>query len=118
MSRNEINRSVALAFCFDRPDGDCRTFCAVGHAVRHRICLIRGSKLTSSPGWVFTGLSGANDGKPKPPGAWTPEQTVEYMFEKVLEEGDFYVICPDNETTPVSVICRSRLIPGAQPVQP
>ncbi|EKD03761.1 hypothetical protein A1Q2_01987 [Trichosporon asahii var. asahii CBS 8904] len=57
-------------------------------------------RLTLSPGWVFTGLSGANDGKPKPPGAWTPEQTIEYMFEKVLEEGDFYVICPDNETTP------------------
>lgn len=47
-------------------------------------------------------MSGANDGRPKPAGAWTPEQTVEYMFEKVLIEGDFYVICPDNETTPVS----------------
>jgi len=38
----------------------------------------------------------------KPAGAWTAEQTVEYMFEKVLIEGDFYVICPDNDTTPVS----------------
>lgn len=48
-------------------------------------------------------MSGANDGRPKPIGAWTPEQTVEYMFEKVLIEGDFYVICPDNETTPVGM---------------
>jgi hypothetical protein len=38
----------------------------------------------------------------KPAGAWTAEQTVEYMFEKVLIEGDFYVICPDNQTTSVS----------------
>lgn len=36
--------------------------------------------------------------RPKAAGSWTPEQTVEYMFEKVLEEGDFYVICPDNDT--------------------
>lgn len=49
------------------------------------------------PGWVHTNINGAAD-RPKPAGAWTPEQTVEYMFEKVLEDGDFYVICPDNET--------------------
>ncbi|KAK1925382.1 hypothetical protein DB88DRAFT_450915 [Papiliotrema laurentii] len=51
------------------------------------------------PGWVHTGLTGAGSGKPKPSGAWTPEQTVEYMVDKVFSEGDFYVICPDNETT-------------------
>lgn len=38
----------------------------------------------------------------KPAGAWTPEQTVEYMVEKVFDEGDFYVICPDNDTSSVS----------------
>lgn len=32
------------------------------------------------PGWVHTGLTGAADGKPKPDGAWTPEQTVEFML--------------------------------------
>jgi len=26
------------------------------------------------PGWVHTGLTGAKSGKPKPDGAWTPEQ--------------------------------------------
>jgi NAD(P)-dependent dehydrogenase (short-subunit alcohol dehydrogenase family) len=52
------------------------------------------------PGWVFTGLTGGGGLKTKPPGAWTAEQTVEYMFDKVLNEGDFYVICPDNETPP------------------
>lgn len=50
------------------------------------------------PGFVFTGLSGAN--KPdaqKPQGAWTPEQTVEFMWE-AIEKGSFYVLCPDDET--------------------
>ncbi|KAI9631945.1 uncharacterized protein MKK02DRAFT_35664 [Dioszegia hungarica] len=51
------------------------------------------------PGWVHTGLTGAGSGNAKPHGAWTPEQTVDYMMEKVFEEGDFYVICPDNDTT-------------------
>ncbi|OCF33416.1 short-chain dehydrogenase/reductase SDR [Kwoniella heveanensis BCC8398] len=53
------------------------------------------------PGWVHTGLTGAKTGAPKPAGAWTPEQTIDYMVEKVFEEGDFYVICPDNETNTV-----------------
>lgn len=34
------------------------------------------------PGWVFTGLSGANKpGAQKPEGAWSAEQTVDYMIE-------------------------------------
>ena len=41
------------------------------------------------------------EGKPKPPGAWSAEQTAEYMIEKVFDEGDFYVICPDSETSSV-----------------
>ncbi|WWD18407.1 hypothetical protein CI109_102857 [Kwoniella shandongensis] len=51
------------------------------------------------PGWVHTGLTGARTNPNKPPGAWSPEQTVDYMIEKVFEDSDFYVICPDNETT-------------------
>ncbi|WOO77308.1 3-oxoacyl-[acyl-carrier-protein] reductase FabG [Vanrija pseudolonga] len=51
------------------------------------------------PGWVWTNMTARGDlSQPKPSGAWTAEQTVEYMFEHVLEHGDFYVICPDNET--------------------
>lgn len=46
--------------------------------------------------------AGTDGTNPKPPGAWTAEQTVEYMIEKVFDEGDFYVICPDNEATSVS----------------
>ncbi|KAK8858518.1 hypothetical protein IAR55_002745 [Kwoniella newhampshirensis] len=51
------------------------------------------------PGWVHTGMTGARTNAPKPPGAWTAEQTVDYMIEKIFEDSAFYVICPDNETS-------------------
>jgi hypothetical protein len=35
--------------------------------------------------------------KTKPQGAWTAEETVLYMLDKV-REGEFYVLVPDNET--------------------
>lgn len=47
------------------------------------------------PGWTFTGLTGAGDGKEKPAGAWWPEEVIEYL-EKKMGEGQFYVLCPDN----------------------
>ncbi|KAF7329904.1 hypothetical protein MKEN_00254100 [Mycena kentingensis (nom. inval.)] len=50
------------------------------------------------PGWTHTGMTGGGVGGDKPAGAWTADQTVAYMLERVAA-GDFYVICPDNETT-------------------
>lgn len=47
------------------------------------------------PGFVFTPLT-AHGRTEKPSGAWTPEQTVAYLFESV-DRGDFYILCPDNE---------------------
>jgi len=47
------------------------------------------------PGFVFTGLT-AKGRTEKPVGAWTPEQTVDFMMER-LEAGDFYILCPDND---------------------
>lgn len=47
------------------------------------------------PGHVFTGLT-ARGRTEKPPGAWTPEQTVDLMIER-LGAGDFYILCPDND---------------------
>ncbi|MGK6313298.1 SDR family NAD(P)-dependent oxidoreductase [Neorhizobium sp. DT-125] len=47
------------------------------------------------PGFVYTGLT-RRDRTEKPAGAWTPEQTVEFMLTS-LERGDFYILCPDNE---------------------
>ena len=47
------------------------------------------------PGFVFTPLT-AQGRTEKPRGAWTPEQTVDFMIQRV-EAGDFYVLCPDND---------------------
>jgi NAD(P)-dependent dehydrogenase (short-subunit alcohol dehydrogenase family) len=47
------------------------------------------------PGFVFTDLTAQGRTK-KPAGAWTPEQTVNFMMER-LEAGDFYILCPDND---------------------
>ncbi|WOS61890.1 SDR family NAD(P)-dependent oxidoreductase [Sinorhizobium fredii] len=47
------------------------------------------------PGFVHTALTA--HGRPeKPAGAWTAEQTVDFMLES-LAGGDFYILCPDNE---------------------
>jgi hypothetical protein len=48
-----------------------------------------------SPGWTFTGLT-AKSGGVKPAGAWTAEETVLYMLDRV-RLGEFYILCPDNE---------------------
>ena len=47
------------------------------------------------PGFVFTPLA-AGGRTEKPAGAWTAEQTADFMLEK-LEAGDFYILCPDND---------------------
>ncbi|MBR0991808.1 SDR family NAD(P)-dependent oxidoreductase [Bradyrhizobium japonicum] len=47
------------------------------------------------PGFVFTGLT-AKGRTEKPAGAWTPEQTVDFMLAR-LEAGDFYILCPDDD---------------------
>ncbi|HTV68687.1 MAG TPA: SDR family NAD(P)-dependent oxidoreductase [Rhizobiaceae bacterium] len=47
------------------------------------------------PGFTYTGLTtGAAE---KPAGAWTGEQVTDFML-KSLAQGDFYILCPDNET--------------------
>ena len=47
------------------------------------------------PGFVFTGLT-AGGRSEKPEAAWTPEETVDFMLER-LAAGDFYILCPDND---------------------
>ena len=50
------------------------------------------------PGFTWTGMTA---GRPteKPQAAWMPEQVVATMMDRVAA-GDFYILCPDNETTP------------------
>lgn len=61
------------------------------------------------PGWTFTGMTGnvPNAAKTKPDGAWWPDQVVEYL-EKKMQEGQFWVICPDNDVT--EALDRKRML--------
>ncbi|PPQ27889.1 SDR family NAD(P)-dependent oxidoreductase [Rhodopila globiformis] len=47
------------------------------------------------PGSTFTGMTRATS---KPPGAWMPEQVIDFMLP-ALAAGDFYIICPDNDVS-------------------
>ena len=47
------------------------------------------------PGFVFTPLT-ANGRIEKPAGAWTPDQTVDYLLN-ALDRDEFYILCPDND---------------------
>jgi len=38
----------------------------------------------------------ARDHKMGQAGAWTAEQTVDFMIERI-DAGDFYILCPDND---------------------
>jgi NAD(P)-dependent dehydrogenase (short-subunit alcohol dehydrogenase family) len=70
---------------------------AFTEALQHELRNIPGSRLSAHlliPGFVFTGLT-AKGRTEKPAGAWTPEQTVDFMLQR-LEAGDFYILCPDN----------------------
>jgi NAD(P)-dependent dehydrogenase (short-subunit alcohol dehydrogenase family) len=69
-------------------------------ALQHELRNTEGCRVSAHlliPGFVFTPLS-AHGRSEKPAGAWTPEQTVAFMIER-LEAEDFYILCPDNEVT-------------------
>jgi NAD(P)-dependent dehydrogenase (short-subunit alcohol dehydrogenase family) len=69
----------------------------LAHSLRERI----GDRVTAHlliPGFTYTGMT--TPPRPeKPTGAWTPGQVVDLMLDR-LALGDFYILCPDNETTP------------------
>ncbi|MBZ9753979.1 SDR family NAD(P)-dependent oxidoreductase [Mesorhizobium sp. ESP6-5] len=66
----------------------------LAHALRNE----PGARLSAHlliPGFTYTGLTeGATE---KPAGAWTGEQVIDFMLESLVG-GDFYILCPDNET--------------------
>ncbi|MBL6076894.1 SDR family NAD(P)-dependent oxidoreductase [Belnapia sp. T18] len=67
-------------------------------ALQHELRNTEGCRVSAHlliPGFVFTGLT-ANGRTEKPAAAWTPDQTVDFMLER-LEAGDFYILCPDND---------------------
>ncbi|WFU57244.1 SDR family NAD(P)-dependent oxidoreductase [Bradyrhizobium pachyrhizi] len=71
---------------------------AFTEALQHELRNTDGCKISAHlliPGFVFTGLT-ARGRTEKPAGAWTAEQTVDFMIER-LDAGDFYILCPDND---------------------
>jgi NAD(P)-dependent dehydrogenase (short-subunit alcohol dehydrogenase family) len=71
---------------------------AFTEALQHELRKTAGCRISAHlfiPGFVFTPLT-AHGRVEKPLGAWTPEQTVDFMIARV-EAGDFYVLCPDND---------------------
>ena len=71
---------------------------AFTEALQHELRNAPGCRISAHlmiPGFVFTALT-ARGRTEKPEGAWTPEQTVDFMIERVTA-GDFYILCPDND---------------------
>jgi NAD(P)-dependent dehydrogenase (short-subunit alcohol dehydrogenase family) len=71
---------------------------AFTEALQHELRNTAGSKISAHlliPGHVFTGLT-ARGRTEKPAGAWTAEQTIDFMVEHI-DAGDFYILCPDND---------------------
>jgi NAD(P)-dependent dehydrogenase (short-subunit alcohol dehydrogenase family) len=71
---------------------------AFTEALQHELRNAAGSRISAHlfiPGFVFTGLTSRGRSE-KPAAAWTPEQTVDFMIERV-SAGEFYILCPDND---------------------
>ena len=74
----------------------------VTEGLAHSLRNMPGCKATAHlliPGHVWTGITGRKAAQPasdKPKGAWTPEQTIDFMLER-MGDGDFYILCPDND---------------------
>ncbi|GAB2899919.1 SDR family oxidoreductase [Microbulbifer echini] len=47
------------------------------------------------PGFTYTGMISSPQ---KPKSAWAPDQVIDFMLERI-EQGDFYILCPDNDVT-------------------
>jgi NAD(P)-dependent dehydrogenase (short-subunit alcohol dehydrogenase family) len=73
---------------------------AFTEALQHELRNTAGGHISAHlliPGFVFTGLT-AKGRTEKPAAAWTPEQTIDFMIER-LDAGDFYILCPDNDVS-------------------
>lgn len=69
---------------------------ALAHSLRNE----DGAMVTAHlliPGSTFTGMTRGSRTE-KPPGAWTPDQVVDMLMEGI-GQGDFYILCPDNDVT-------------------
>jgi NAD(P)-dependent dehydrogenase (short-subunit alcohol dehydrogenase family) len=72
---------------------------ALTEGLAHTLREATGGRVTAHlliPGYTHTGMTAR--GPEKPDAAWSAEQVVDFMLAGV-EAGDFYILCPDNETT-------------------
>ena len=71
---------------------------AFAEALQHELRNAPGAAVAAHlliPGFVWTPLTYQGRAE-KPAGAWTPDQTVDFMMV-ALSRGDFYILCPDND---------------------
>jgi len=69
---------------------------ALAHSLRNE----EGARISAHlliPGSTFTGMTRGGRTE-KPAGAWTPDQVAE-MLVTGMNNGDFYILCPDNDVT-------------------
>jgi NAD(P)-dependent dehydrogenase (short-subunit alcohol dehydrogenase family) len=70
---------------------------ALAHDLRSQAgCQVQAHLLI--PGFTYTGLTRAGGATEKPAGAWTSEQVVSFMADRIAA-GDFYILCPDNDVS-------------------
>jgi NAD(P)-dependent dehydrogenase (short-subunit alcohol dehydrogenase family) len=84
---------------------------ALAHSLRNE----DGARITAHllvPGSTFTAMTQRGRSE-KPPGAWMPEQVVDMLVEG-MGNGDFYIICPDNDVT--RAIDNQRILWAAQDI--
>ena len=82
---------------------------ALAHSLRNE----EGARITAHlliPGSTFTGMTRGGRSE-KPPGAWTPDQVVDMLIAAV-NQGDFYILCPDNDVT--RAVDEKRILWAAQ----
>lgn len=73
---------------------------ALTEGLAHSLREQTGDRVTAHlliPGFTYTGMT-ARRLPEQPPAAWTPDQVVDRLLES-LARRDFYILCPDNETS-------------------
>ena len=72
---------------------------ALTEGLAHTLREKAGNRITAHlliPGFTYTGMI-ARHIPTQPPGAWSSGQVVDFMMQS-LGRGDFYILCPDNDT--------------------
>jgi NAD(P)-dependent dehydrogenase (short-subunit alcohol dehydrogenase family) len=72
---------------------------ALTEGLAHSLLEASGERITAHlliPGFTFTGMTRSSGEKPA--AAWTADQVSDFLFER-LAQGDFYILCPDNDVT-------------------